>query len=301
MKARSIVPLFVPVVLLVGCGEPPPPATPPPPEPPAATATPAMTAAPAETAAPAATTAPTAEAPKLPPFEIRPMAPPPAPEKMPSVTITAPKAGESIKPDKVADYQVKVEAKDWPIEQKGPHIHLILDNQPYKALFEARSATKLSDIAPNASLGEGQHLLVAFPSRMNHLSVKPDGKKNPLVVVPFTIGKAGKDGFKKSDPLLIYSRPKGAYNGADASEILLDFYLSNVELGDKKNSVRATVTPSTGEAKTITITTWQPYTLVNLPNGDTKVKLELLDKDGKAVPGAWNTTERTITVNRDAK
>jgi hypothetical protein len=233
--------------------------------------------------------------------DIQPMAQPAKPEKMPSVAITTPKANASIPADKAADFLVTVEAKDWPVAQNGPHVHLIIDNQPYKPLYEPRNGIKLSEIAPGTSLGEGQHVLVAFPSTMDHVSIKPDGKKSPLVVLPFAIGKAPKDGFKKGDPMLVYSRPKGEYRGEGAKAILLDFYLNNAELGDKKHSVRATVTPATGDAKTITITSWQPYMITNLPNGEARVRLELLDKDGKPVPGAWNTTERTITVNRDAK
>jgi len=292
LKARSFGVLNIVALLLAGCGEPPPPETPPPPPPPA------------NVAPPPATEAPTAEAPPpappAPPVEIKAAEAPAKPEKMPSIKFTAPKANESIKPDKAADYEVKWEIKDWPVEKGGPHMHLILDNQPYKAIYDAKGSIKLSEIAADAKLGEGQHVIVAFPSRKTHVSVKPEGKQSPLVVIPFWIGKAGKDGWKPTDPTLVFSRPKGAYEGDMAKDILLDWYLVNAELGEGKYSLMATVTPPKGEAKQMKITSWAPYTIANLPDGDTKVKLELLDKEGKPVPGAWNSTERTITVKHEA-
>ena len=84
--------------------------------------------------------------------------------------------------------------------------------------------------------------------------------------------------------------------------MLLDWYLANAELGDAKFSIKANVSgPDLGaDGRTVKITEWKPYALDNLRNGDYKISLELDDKDGKAVAGAWNSTTRTITINRDA-
>jgi len=292
LKARSFGIASSLVLLMTACGEPPPPETPPPPPPPPATAAPPPT-----TEAPAAPPEP----PKPPPVEIKAKEAPAKPEKMPSIKFSAPKANESIKADKAANYEVKWEVKDWPLEKGGAHMHLIIDNQPYKAIYDAKGSIKLGEIAEGAKLDEGQHILVAFPSRKTHISVKPQDGKSPLVVIPFWIGKAGKDGWKTTDPTLVYSRPKGTYEGDMAKDVLLDFYLINAELGEGKYAVQATVTPPVGEAKQMKIASWGPYSLLNLPAGDNKVKLELLDKDGKLVPGAWNSTERTITIKGDAK
>src|SRR5205814_5266174 len=54
------------------------------------------------------------------------------------------------------------------------------------------------------------------------------------------------------------------------------------------------------DGTTLKSTEWKPYALDNLRNGDYKIALELQDKEGKPVPGAWNSTTRTITINRDA-
>jgi hypothetical protein len=275
---------------LLACGSSPPPEPPPPPPPPPAPAPPPV---PEATAAPTATAA--AETPKI-PVEITAMQPPAAPEKMPSIKVSAPKANESIPADKAEAYEVKLEIKDWPVQKGGPHVHLIVDNKPYFAVFDPKATVKLADVVGGEKLAEGEHVLVAFPSRETHISVKPEGKKSPLVIVPFWIGKKGKATFKPTDPMLVYSRPKGTYQGDMAKSVALDFYLSNVELGEGKYTVGASVAPPTGEARSITVTSWTPFAITNLPDGDSHVKLELRDKSGNVVPGIWGSAERTITI-----
>jgi hypothetical protein len=158
---------------------------------------------------------------------------------------------------------------------------------------------KLGDlVAAGDSVAEGEHLLVAFPSRHNHESVKGQGA---LAMVHFWVGKKGKSEFKPKEPMLIYSRPKGTYNASKADHVLVDWYLANAELGEGKFSIKASVAgPGIDGDRSLKITEWKPYALDNLRNGDYKISMELDDKDGKAVPGAWNSTTRTITINRDA-
>jgi hypothetical protein len=227
-----------------------------------------------------------------------PATPSDAPKKPPKVAIKTPTSEQAIAADKAKDFEVKLDVKEWPTELGGPHVHLILDNKPYKPIYDPKVGTKLSDLTGGDAIAEGEHLLVAFPSRMNHESVKPGA----LAMVHFWVGKKGKSEWKAKDPMLIYSRPKGAYNASKADHVLVDWYLSNVELGDGKFSIKANVTGPgiEGDGKSQKITEWKPYALDHLRNGDYKISLELDDKDGKAVPGAWNSTTRTITINRDA-
>ena len=179
-------------------------------------------------------------------------------------------------------------------------MHLILDNKPYKPLYEPKSVVKLGEIVPGQPLAEGEHVLVAFPSRKPHVSVKPEKGKKPLAVVTFWVGKKGTPTFKATEPTLIFSRPKGTYNADGADNVLLDFYLANVELGEGKFSVQATITPPVGDVKSMTIQEWKPFGIKNLPDGETKVKLELRDKGGQVAAGPWNSTERTVVINRGA-
>jgi hypothetical protein len=256
----------------------------------------------AETPPPAPTPAPEPpppEKPTLPDVTFAAATPSDAPKKAPKVTIKSPTAEQALAPDKAKDFEVKIDVKDWPTELGGPHVHLILDNKPYKPIYDPKVATKLSELLGGDSIPEGEHLLVAFPSRMNHESVKAQGA---LAMVHFWVGKKGKSEWKAKDPMFIYSRPKGAYNASKADHVLVDWYLANAELGDGKFSIKANVTGPglEGDGRSLKITEWKPYALDNLRNGEYKIAMELDDKDGKAVPGAWNSTTRTITINRDA-
>lgn len=222
------------------------------------------------------------------------------PKKTPKVTLKSPGAEQSIAADKAKDFDVKVDVKDWDTQLGGPHVHLILDNKPYKPVYDPKTPVKLGELVPaGESIAEGEHLIVAFPSRMNHESVKAPGA---LAMVHFWVGKKGKSDWKAKDPMLVYSRPKGTYNASKADHVLVDWYLANAELGEGKFSVKANVSGPgiEGDGRSLKITEWKPYVLENLRNGDYKIALELDDKDGKAVPGAWNSTTRTITINRDA-
>jgi hypothetical protein len=242
----------------------------------------------------AATTGPLGE------VTITPLAAPPAPERMPKLAFLSPKAGEAVSTDKADAFEVRLEIKDWYVAP-GDHVHLVLDNKPYRALEDGRTSIKLGDVFPSEPLAEGQHVLVAFPARGDHLSVKPDKGRSPLAMVGFWVGKGGKTpAWKPGDPMLVYSRPKGTYNGRAADEVLLDFYLAGVDLGEGRSSIRATVSPQGAEAARLTITRWSAFTVANLPNGTTRVLLEVLDKDGKPIVGPFGRAEQEVSINRAA-
>lgn len=252
------------------------------------TATASATASAATTAAPAA----------LPPVSFEAGAPAAAPEKAPTIKITAPTANQVIPADKAGDFEVKLDLKGWDVPAGGNHVHVILDGRPYKRIDDPKAPIKLKDLDPSYTLAEGQHVLVAFPSRSTHESVKPIGKVAPVAVTSFYVGK--KEGtWKTTDPTLVYSRPKGANDGAPPAEgVLVDFYLLNAELGDGKFSVEATLTgPGLESGQKASVKAWTPWRIKNVRDGKYTLRLALLGKDGKPVPGAMNDVTREFTVN----
>lgn len=285
--------------LFIACTGEPTPGTPPAPPPSSAAAGPAASATASAPIADSSATPPSAP---LPPLEFVEGSASAAPDKAPVTKILQPTNEQIIAPDKAGDFEVKLDLKGWETAVGANHVHLILDNRPYKRIDDPKQPIKLKDIDPNYTIGEGQHVLVAFPSRSTHESVKPIGKASPLAVVSFYVGKKGEVKWKATDPTLIYSRPKGANNGAPPAEgILIDWYLANAELGDGKFTIDATLSgPGIDGNKTVTIKDWKPWRLKNPRSGTYSLHLVLKGKDGKAVPGAWNDTTREFQVDLGA-
>jgi hypothetical protein len=263
---------------------------------PEATATEATapTTPPTDTAAASASAKP----PELPPVDFVEGTPAAAPDKAPTLAFTAPFANQVLPAAKAGDFEVKMNLKGWDAPAGGNHVHLILDGKPYYRVDDAKKPVKLKEL--DANLAEGEHVLVAFPSRHTHESVKPVGKASPLAVVTFWVGKRGTPTWKPTDPTFIYSRPKGANDGPPPPEgILVDWYLANAELGDGKFSIDATLTgPGLESGKKVSIKEWKPWRIKNVRDGKYSLHMTLLDKDGKPVPGAWNDVTREFTVDQ---
>lgn len=162
---------------------------------------------------------------------------------------------------------------------KGQHIHLILNNQPYLAKYESSFTENLPD---------GHYVALSFLSRSYHESLKHFGASD---VRQFTVGKAKPEKVDLTKPMLFYSRPKGEYKGKDTANVLLDFFLANTTLSETGNKVRATV-----NGKSFLITDWRGYILKGLPLGESTIKLELLDASENPIPGKYNVVERKITL-----
>ncbi|MCA1575481.1 MAG: hypothetical protein LC770_13305 [Acidobacteria bacterium] len=209
-----------------------------------------------------------------------------------------------------------------PATQKGNHIHVILDNQPYEAYYELDQPFELRNVVA------GKHTLRVFPSRPWHESYKNDGAFRMLT---FTV-KGGGDASKPTTtntgqtmannnsggsaqttregkdmpastagdvdptkPLLTYSRPKGEYNGAEADPIMIDFWLSNAKL--KGDGGEYLVRYIIDDDEPRYIDTWEPVWLSGWLAGKHTVRLELLGPDEFPIKnGDFNITTREITI-----
>lgn len=283
--------------IVVACGGNDSNLPPPPPPPPA----PMADAAPPVSTTPTPPTSAAPSKPPAPPVTLSAGAASPDPAApLPTVKIASPTREQVVAADKAADFAVKLDVKNWQTATGSSHVHLILDNKPYKPIYDTKAPVKLADLAGGEALAEGLHVLVAFPSRANHESVKT---KDALAIVPFWVGKKGdlkNDPTKK--PMLIYSRPKGDYNGEMANHVLVDFQVANVTLAEGKDHVHVTVT-GPGIEKPLEAKVEKfgaPLYLDNLQNGSYQVKEELMDGSMKVIDGPWNSTTRTIKVDHDA-
>jgi hypothetical protein len=205
----------------------------------------------------------------------------------PQLTIVSPKPDTILQEDKVT---VQLSVADLPIFKSslglGPHVHVTLDGQDYKPLYN------LSESLTFESLSPGTHTLRAFASRPWHESFKNEGA---YAQVTFHVyAKTGENTPNPQLPLLTYSRPVGTYG---AEPILLDFYLRNAPLHiaaleDSDISdwqIRATV-----NGQSFLMENWQPLYLKGFKPGKNWVKLEFLDREGNPVANQFNSTVHLI-------
>jgi hypothetical protein len=217
---------------------------------------------------------------------------------LPAVHFLSPTPAQRVAAEKVNDLAIKVDVKNWPTAKGSSHVHLILDGRPYTPIYDPKKPLALSELLKGDTLTEGQHVLVAFPSRANHESVKVKGA---LTVTEFYVGKSKDHPVDLKAPMLVYSRPKGDYKGDMANHVLVDFQLVNDTLADGKDHVHITVTgPGIAAPLSADATAFgTPYYLDNLQNGSYTVKLDLLKGDGSPEPGPWNSTTRTINIDHN--
>jgi hypothetical protein len=186
-----------------------------------------------------------------------------------------------------------------PDRDKGQHIHVILDNEPYEADHDPLQPFKPED-GKFDNLKEGTHTLRAFPSREWHESIKQDDGANFAFVTFYVKAPSPNVTVDKTKPLLTYSRPKGEYRWKEHPKgVMIDFYLSNAKLGGNDYKVRYSINGS----RPFIVTRWEPIWLKweELPPGEYKIVMDLLDKDGKPVPFKvgnldYNHAERTFKV-----
>ncbi|MDZ4839644.1 MAG: hypothetical protein SGJ04_06520 [Bacteroidota bacterium] len=163
---------------------------------------------------------------------------------------------------------------------KGQHIHHILNNNPY----EARYTDTFSQVLP-----EGNYVMLSFLSRSYHEGIKT---KDAFELSQFQVGISyNSKRIDLDQPLLFYSRPKGVYKGKDINNLLLDFYITNVNLSSDGYKVEVLIDDKTK----FTLTEWRPYVLQGLGAGIHTIRLSLINKDNKSV-GSLTEVARKITL-----
>lgn len=165
---------------------------------------------------------------------------------------------------------------------KGQHVHLIIDNEPYIAKYEPTFEQTMTD---------GEHYILTFLSRSYHESIKEDPAHRAVRVnVDGGNFTANED---ITDPMLFYSRPKGTYRGREQTEnVMLDFYPVNVDLGGEYK-VKANI-----NGKEFMIDEWKPYYIQGLPMGENTVQLTLMQGDS-IVDAPYNPVRRTFTLEEN--
>ncbi|HEY9763925.1 MAG TPA: hypothetical protein V6D07_15440 [Trichocoleus sp.] len=209
----------------------------------------------------------------------------------PQVRVLSPRPGEVIESTTVSvRFQVRglplFKDRQWGL---GPHLHVFLDDEPYRAVYDLSEPLVLSDLAP------GTHTLRVFASRPWHESFKNQGAFDQRTFHVFA--QTPQKALDKNQPLLTYSRPQGTYG---AEPIMLDFYLTNAPLHmiaqeDSQDEVADWRIRCTINGQSFVFDQWQPIYLKGFKPGQNWIQLELIDEDGNLIENAFNNTVRVIT------
>lgn len=208
----------------------------------------------------------------------------------PQVKIISPQANE-IKSD--INIEVQLQVEDLPVHQDldlklGPHLRLILDNQPYQEIYDLEKPIVLENLLP------GTHTVRVFAVRPWGESFKNEGAYAQTTFHILT--KTNSNNPDPNLPLLTYNVPQGIYG---AEPILLDFYLNNAPLHlaaqqnieDKIEDWRIKVTIN-GES--FILDTWQSIYLKGFKTGKNWVQLEFIDENGENIDNVFNNTVRLL-------
>jgi hypothetical protein len=208
----------------------------------------------------------------------------------PQVSILSPKPDESIQD---TDVSVQLQVKDLPLFKDanlglGPHLQVILDNQPYKAIYDTSQTLVISDLEP------GTHTLRVFASKPWEESFKNDGAWAQTTFHIFT--KTEDNNPDRTLPQLTYNQPQDTYG---AEPIILDFYLTNAPLhsvaqADAQDEILDWKIRATVNGESFTIDRWQPIYLKGFKPGKNWVQLELLDELGNPIQNAFNNTVKLV-------
>ena len=211
----------------------------------------------------------------------------------PQVTILSPLAEQVFDDTQVT---VKLQVSDLPIFQDdtlklGPHLSLIVDNEPAAAIYDLKQPIILENLAP------GTHTLRVLALRPWQESFKNDGAFAETTFHILT--KTGKNAPNHNLPLLTYSSPQGIYG---AEPILLDFYLSNAPLrlsntANGDNNLQDWRIRVTVNGESFLLDTWEPIYLKGFNKGNNWVQLEFIDGKGNKIENEFNTSVRVISFD----
>ncbi len=182
--------------------------------------------------------------------------------------------------------------------EEGQAIHIFVDGRPFFSVNEAIDETSENEeinydqtikTTIPYKLSKGVHILRAFPVRSFQESLKKSGC---FKATYFYLGsEEKKPSIDLSKPYLTYNQPEGVYS--KEKPVLLDFYLSNIELGEDGYKVRLTIDK---KKSPIFLHEWRPYYIHGLAKGSHTIQLELLDSKGRVVDPLFKDLQRTITV-----
>lgn len=205
-----------------------------------------------------------------------------------TLDILSPREGELV-PGPAVRVRLRLRGYLLPGREPGPGaqspaVHLVLDDRPARAVYDARRPFDLGEMAP------GPHTLRAFPVRPSRESLKSCAARC-FRAVRFWVGRkeVRPDWFDPRRPLLTYSAPSGDCG----RRALVDFYLTSARLSPDGMRVKFLLDGREQDP----FTRWAPRWLEGLAQGEHRAKLILVNGAGEPLRnGDANLVERRFTV-----
>ncbi|MGF1539357.1 MAG: hypothetical protein ACFCU5_02725 [Pleurocapsa sp.] len=173
----------------------------------------------------------------------------------------------------------------------GPHLNLILDNEPVREIYDLDEPIILENLTP------GTHTIRVFAARPWQESFKNEGAYAQTTFHVLT--KTNSNNPDPDIPLITYSHPTGNYS---AEPIMLDFYLTNAPLHlvakeNPNDNIKDWHIRITVNGESFMLDDWQPIYLQGFNQGNNWIQLELLDEDGNNIENAFNNTVRLVNYH----
>ena len=206
----------------------------------------------------------------------------------PQLQIRQPRANQTLDDTTVS---LVLDIQDLPIYKDeiwdmGPHIELLLDNQPYGSVYDVKNPILLNNLTP------GTHTIRAFAVRPWHESFKNEGSYAQVTFHVFA--KTEEHSPSADQPLLTYGSPIGTYG---AEPVLLDFYLTDAplhEVAQDSPAISDWQIRYTINGESLILKDWEPIYIEGLKSGQNWVQITLIDDEGKPIEGIFNNTVRLI-------
>ncbi len=191
---------------------------------------------------------------------------------------------------------LRLQVKDFPIYKDaklalGPHIHILLDNQPYQTVYNISEALTFKNLSP------GSHTVRAFTVRPWDESFKTADASAQVTFHVYAPTQANRP--DPAQPLLTYNNPQGEYG---AEPIMLDYSITppTPKTGQKPSLAPWSVKVSLN-GQSFKTSERAPIYLTGFKPGVNWLKLELLNANGKTVANAFSETVRLITFKPNGK
>lgn len=181
------------------------------------------------------------------------------------------------------DVRVQFVAGGVTLAPGGYNLHFKLDDEPFHVQYRGSFAHVFRNVTP------GTHTVRMYIANSLHEAVP-----GTLSTVTFSVAHPdGANAVVPDQPYITWNLPQGEYIGADATNITLDFLLTNAALAPGGLQVAYYV----GGRRFLIQDNCHIRHIKNLEPGLHRIRIELQDANGDLVPGPFNSGERVIAVS----